>query len=586
MDATSKAISTTTGPRGSVALHGVLAGLVSGLLLVLSFPPTGWGWLAIFVPLAPSIFALLVARRGLKPLWPAVCVGLGALPAWLWLHRFMWAITGPGFPAHGLYMAVYPVLYVWLLARLARRSEQLAWLIGVPVFWVGLEFLRGEIAINGYPWCLLGHPLIDFVPAKKIGAVFGVYGVSMLVLLVVPLQSSVRALLDRHKGVPHAPSAAPLAVIGMVAILLGVGYFTSTDPGPGTVKLRLAAIQTNLPQSNKMAWKPQQQFDDFESWRALTNNAAAAHPTPDMIVWPETMFPGAGLDPASLQAQMENLRAQGKQGSTDAMVYANALLHDQEAHGVPLLMGAVTFDGLRFELGADGKRTPRFDGKFNSAVLMRAGGIEPARYNKMHLTPFGEQVPLVWRWPKLQQVVVGLGASGMAFDLKAGQVPRVFTVAGHGPSGQTVPVRFVTPICYEATFSETSRALVYQDGVRAADIMVNISNDGWFGSQPGARETHLLVGRWRCVELGVPMFRSVNTGVSAAIDSDGKLLVSGVDGRTEKAWVDGILTHEFLIDPNNSGTIFGRIGNVFGWVVFVAACVLGLATFLPQRKAT
>jgi apolipoprotein N-acyltransferase len=218
-----------------------------------------------------------------------------------------------------------------------------------------------------------------------------------------------------------------------------------------------------------------------------------------------------------------------------------------------------------------------YDRRLNSMFLVEEGRVHPEHYDKIELTPFGEVIPYVWRWKWLQRQIEQVGAGGMKFDLGVGSTYTVFDipigVSETGGAGYHVSV--VTPICFEATKSGHCRRLVYGErGGRRAALIINTSNDGWFGSFPGGREQHLLSCRWRCVELGVPMVRSVNTGISAFMDEQGKLRRRGPDGRGRSKGVDGVIIADVAVNPGD-GTIFGKIGNLFGW------CMVGLAGALP-----
>jgi apolipoprotein N-acyltransferase len=568
--------------------------VLSGVLTVLAFPPVGWWPLAIFIPL-PLIWAGVQFSReqGGRRIWPrALLAGLAIAPFWLWLHRFFADIAAPAWPLHALYMGLYASLFVWLLARVGRTmGTRWLWLVA-PVMWTGIEFLRGEIVIGGYPWFLAAHPLIENPAARWLAKFAGIYAVGTLAAFVVTYLSRLGRDTSASAWwtIPgrvrlHEPWGTIVAFAMTLAITF-VPSQISRVPGPHPLaSIRLSALQTNLPQSNKIGWQPGQQERDFAEWRLLTQQAASK--SPDLIAWPETMFPGFALDRDSIAEQRRFVRANGNSEAESASTYfARTLLEDQATHQVPLLIGSIAFDQLKLSTDAAGKAKVDHAGKFNSAVLLRFGKIEEQRYDKMHLTPFGEQIPGLWRWPALQNKVVGLGAAGMAFDLSQGTVPRLFSISAKQKDGHTESVRFVAPICYETTFSDTTRELVYQLGERKADIMINLSNDGWFGNQPGLRETHLLVNRWRCVELGVPMFRAVNTGISAAIDREGNVVAQGVDGRSELWNVPGVLTAELTLPPAGSGTLFGRIGNIWGWAMFGLTTLLMLVTFFKRPAPT
>jgi apolipoprotein N-acyltransferase len=263
-------------------------------------------------------------------------------------------------------------------------------------------------------------------------------------------------------------------------------------------------------------------------------------------------------------------------------------------------VGAQAVEGLRLTDLNNGSAKMAFDARYNSVFLVWQGRVQVDRYDKISLTPFGEVIPYVWRWPGLQKLIMNVGAGGMKFDLTSGSALTVFeapvsrskietvagpmtpTAAAHSDEDRTrVPV--VTPICFEATKSDLCRRLVYEGGARRAAIIINMSNDGWFGDLMGGREQHLLAARWRCVELGLPMVRAVNTGISCSIDARGVLRKYGPDGQTQAVNVDGVLVDTVALAPIDGATIFARCGNAFGWIVLVLAALSPVLSWKALR---
>ena len=274
----------------------------------------------------------------------------------------------------------------------------------------------------------------------------------------------------------------------------------------------MLALQTNLPQSNKVGWTPEAQWRDANEFAVRTVEAvraAEAVGTPvDLVVWPETMLPGVGLEAESIEFMASRDWWPGDR-------FATLAVQLQSVVGRPLLLGSGSFEGLR--LGADGE-TLDWDARFNSVYLLDDRGLDAVvRYDKMVLTPFGETMPYISAWPWLEAQLLEFGARGMRFDLVAGTSFVRFDVVGDGGDSFAV----ATPICFEDTVPQACRRLVYEDGRKVSDLLVNPSNDGWFGDHDGARDTHLQLARLRCIENRVPMVRAVNTGRSAWIDSDG-----------------------------------------------------------------
>jgi apolipoprotein N-acyltransferase len=239
-----------------------------------------------------------------------------------------------------------------------------------------------------------------------------------------------------------------------------------------------------------------------------------------------------------------------------------------------MVIGAIGYDNVRFDTSTK-PLTVTDDGQFNSAFLLKGGEVA-ARYDKVQLTPFGEIMPYIHHWPWLQQRLLDFGAGGMSFNLSPGRKPlRLELEVG----GQRVAVG--TPICFEVTDSGVNR-----DQLRAGEpipsLLLNITNDGWFGNFEGGRRQHMEIARWRAVELGVPMVRAANTGISSAFDHRGRPIKIGVDTGGE-AHVDGVMTVE--VRPTRPMTPYFRIGNVFAGVCLVLPLVLvGAAWLVPLAE--
>jgi apolipoprotein N-acyltransferase len=201
------------------------------------------------------------------------------------------------------------------------------------------------------------------------------------------------------------------------------------------------------------------------------------------------------------------------------------------------------------------------------------GGRGVARYDKMCLTPFGEVMPYISDWPWLEQKLLNFGAQGMRFELSEGSGFQPLEV--RRPSGAVV---VATPICFESTVSGAVRAMVYDRGKRRAHVIVNVTNDGWFGGWAGVREHHLLHSRWRAIELGVPVVRAANTGISCVIDARGN-----VQPDHPQAWREAGYASEIVL-AEHDGTIYGRVGNVAGPVSAAAMVVLAVAGAIQGRR--
>jgi apolipoprotein N-acyltransferase len=306
---------------------------------------------------------------------------------------------------------------------------------------------------------------------------------------------------------------------GVLAAVWGSYGLWRTSSAPQIPGPTVLAVQTNLPQSNKVGWAPADQWRDANEFAMRTVEAVRAAEADGvpiaLVAWPETMLPGVGLESDSV----EFMAAQGWWPGDRFVRLVD------ELHGIvgrPLLIGSGSFEGLRL---AEGGESLDWDARHNSVYLVDDGGAaEAARYDKLFLTPFGETMPYISAWPWLETQLLDLGARGMQFDLVPGAGPVRFGLTWRTDEGEERLTGVATPICFEDTVPAVCRELVWDGGRRAVDLLVNASNDGWFGDWPGPRGVHLQLARFRCIENRVPMVRAVNTGRSASIDSVGRLL--------------------------------------------------------------
>ena len=532
-----------------VALLAGLHALAFGLM----FPPLKAWWLAPLA-MAPLVAAArLVARgacsrRGMRRLAAGCVVFAVCTTGWLITGAWMRTITDAGWPALAVYMGLFPTAFTWAAWRMQRspRTARIPLALAAGVLWGGLEAARALILFDGYPWHLLAHPLID---APWVPQAADLLGVGVLSALCAATGG---ALVEfRRRG-----AMAVVAALWIAAAVYGAWRLQAPlAPGP-----TLLLVQTNLPTSNKNAWTPQAQLRDVPTFVSLTRQgaarAAAAGVRLDLAVWPETMLPGYGLEPETIRLQVDG-------GWFPGDVFSRQVTQLQESIGVPLVVGSASFRNLR----PQGDRWA-WDGHFNSAYLV--GGPPPwPRYDKLFLTPFGETMPYIRAWPALQQALLDIGAKGMTFDLRAGQNAVRFNLPG--PEGMA----FAVPICFEDTMAPVCRRLAIQDGRKVAPLLVNISNDGWFGDHDAGRRTHVDIARWRAIELRVSLARAANTGLSAVVDPMGRV-------RSElPPKVAECLVAPTWLDPRV--TLYARVGEVGSHLLVLGALIMIISTFVPSR---
>ena len=539
------------------------------------------------VAIGPLVWA--GCKGAARPKRTALWTALGVLPFWFIEQMWLINVTEVGYPCLAVYLCVYSYAFVWAIGTARGADWPIPMSVVVPVAWTALEVVRGEIVFTGYAFFLLGQPLVDNPVLASPGAVFGAYGVSFLVAAIAGAVADAAGWsgLPRHSG-----GVGALATALVWGVLAWLGEWSGW-PGP-TQEIRVAVVQTHLPQDNKIAWPMGKRLKDFKRFGDLTRLGASQSPKPSLIVWPETMFPGNALNGEAVRVEREaglRFRIQDDpdfpEGATVlATVFVDDLCKLQTEVGVPMLVGAIAAEGLRITSRPNGGVSRESDRRYNSVFAVVDGKVLPARYDKVDLTPFGEVIPYLWRWPVLQKQALSLGAGGMMFDLAFGEHigPLDVPLGRSGEPDHPASLRVATPICFEATRAGLCRRLVRPSDGPTAGLIVNLSNDGWFGPYDGGRRVHLLAARWRCIELGIPMVRAVNTGVSAAIDRRGRVLNQRLTDPLRSITVeDGVLDAHVQVANSPGRTIFAVVGLVPAYLVSVAGFV-GIGLMWRRRR--
>lgn len=552
------------GARRSAFGAGAAGGLCHGVLMALAFAPVGlWG--AALLAVAPLA---LVAWKAKRARWAGLGACVGAAPMWWWLHRWIWDVSAAGLPVLVGYLSLYAGAFVAMGVLWRRVVERKGWGTwrfwwALPVVWCGLEMFRGSVMWDGYAWFFVGHPLIDAQWGAGLGSMVGAIGASLVVAAMgVWVVWVVRAFWER-KGKRGA-----LVMFLLLALVGGVGWMAGSSTPIGQregLHVRLGLVQTNVAQSNKMGWGIEQRLADFARMEELTREAKAKGA--EVIVWPETMFPGLALNKEAVDAERAaELRYRGGVKSTE---FHDRLLALQEEVGVPLVVGAIAMEGVRIEEDEGGIRVER-DATFNSVFVVDGSGVREERYDKVRLTPFGEYMPYISKWPWLERQLLSLGASGMSFDLEASDAVRTLQVdLGGGKS-----VRIGTPVCFEGSEAGLCRAMARQ----GVDGLINVTNDGWFGRALGGRENHLMMARWRAVENGVWVSRAANTGVSCVIDQWGRVV------ETLRANEEGVLVVEVRVGGGGGTLYSSMLGGSVGGLCLAGTGLLGVGSVLGRER--
>lgn len=529
------------------------------VLMALAFPRPGL-WPLAHVALAPLTIAAICSHRIRRTAGMALGVGF---VWWLVMIYWMAPVTWPGYVGLALVEGCFVALYVLIIRLVARGSGGPRWLrsvplvVLVPIVWVGLEYVPGAIIVDGFPWFLIAHSQPTWY--IQFADLLGVYGVSLTVAMTGGMIADV--VLRRRMAWRFSVPAWGL----ITAAVIGYGAYRLDQSFPHSAAIRIAVIQPNVPQSNKEAPTDEQDRADFRQMLELSRKAMASKP--DLIVWPETMVPRAIND--------ESMAIYRRLNHPDQM-YRLSLESFASRHHVNMIVGA---HGLtQWKRVSDGWRPGR---RYNSAYLVTPTGVSPMRFDKMHRVPFGEYIPGLESIPWAKALLLKLTPYDYDYSLQAGRKATVFDVRIGGAVW-----RVGTPICFEDVLGDVPRTMVWsEDDRKRVDVLTNISNDGWFaGTAEGPQ--HERIARFRCVENRVPMARSVNTGISSFIDSDGRVIERvSVDGRSQG--VAGFAVGELWRDPRV--TLYGRVGDAAGaaamWATLGLIGVAGAAKLWRRGHA-
>jgi apolipoprotein N-acyltransferase len=554
----------------------VALGAVFALLFGAMFPPFDAVLLALIAP-APVILVALRTRGAWRS---AAGVAIASAPMWWFHHAWIGEITGAGlWPLVG-YLSLWPGLFVLIGARMATRWPG-AWVVlWAPVVWGALEFLRGEVVLDGYPWFMVGEAEFSSVLRPPGIYLTGIVGVALSVLIAYPAHR----VLENPSALRRS-FAQPLGWVWIALILwivvvrpaLGIGSGpepTGNRDAPNA--LRVGIVQTNIPQSVRGEWPLETRVEDLERFLAMTRAVAAMEPAPDLIVWPETMFPGETLTPEVIARQRE-LGVYYSSVGVPVTHFHDRLVAVQAELGIPMLVGAIGLEGYTITPTPSGGFSTETGARFNSVFVVADGAVDPVRYDKTFLTPFGEVMPYISAWPWLEQKLLALGADGMTFELSAGT--RVDPLVVRLRDGREI--RVATPVCFEATMAEVVRAMVFAGGKRRADLIVQVTNDGWFGEFTPGKVHHARLAQWRAVENRTPVVRVANTGISMAFDASGRELELMPEGPRDRVEWAGVV--DVPIASGAPGTVFSRIGNLPAWIAVVATVVMGFVVRGSKR---
>ncbi len=505
---------------GSPAL--ILA-LVSGILLALSFPRYGhplFAWIAL-TPLIVAVFAAQdtpgrsTQRGGPRRFLLGLVAGAGYFGGTVyWTGTVVTQFGGLSWPVGVIvaallvsYLALFPGLFAlclgWLGAKFGLRAILLA-----PAIWVTTELARTYFW-SGFPWVLLGYSQTTVLPIAQLASIVGVFGVSALV-------AAVGAALAYF--VISRSMASIAMLVGAGVVVLGIAFWGNhrlshdafVDQGR---PVRVALIQGNIPQDQK--WDDAQAGNILNTYLSMTREAARQGA--QLVIWPESSTPFPFQDD---RIGGERIRSLVRETGIELLLGSDQIDHSTKSY-------------------------------YNAAFLVRKDGSVAGVYQKMHLVPFGEFVPL-------QRLLFFVGPLVEAAGAFTPGAQMVMLPTSHGPIS--------TAICYEIVFP----GLVRESILKGSELLTTITNDAWYGHS-SAPYQHFVQASMRAIEQGRYLARAANTGISGIVDPYGRVVQQS--NIFERAVMVGD------VRMLQVATIYGRIGDLFAYI----CAALTLAALLFRR---
>jgi apolipoprotein N-acyltransferase len=491
----------------TLTTDAVFLAVLSGLLLFLSFPKYGSGWLA-WIAFIPLLFALKKSKTVAQGLLLGFITGVVSYIGIIYWIAFV--IVNYGYlPLHvgiilmlllACYLGVYISLFAGCIVYFRERNPLY---LTAPVLWVCFEHVK-SLLLTGFPWENLGYSQYLNTYFIQIADVAGVFGLSFLIVLTNVAIFEIINKRSRREYILTAVVCFLLAGVYVYGIcrLDQVNKAIQNSPG-----MEVSLIQGNIDQSIKWSENYQRETMNIYERLSLKNTPAKG----SLIVWPETAAPFNFQDKNKLRDQIINLSL--KTGSW-------------------MVFGSVS-----------SSREKDNTDYFNSAYLLSPSGEMKGKYDKVHLVPYGEYVPLRDVFPFIKKLTAGMGDFG--------------TGIGYYPLSMG-DKKIGILICYEAILPFAAR--MYKK--RSAELLVNITNDAWFGTT-SAPFQHISMAIFRAVETRLYLVRAANTGISGIIDPGGRIIA-----RTNIFQEDALKGYvKFVKMP----TFYARYGDLL-----VAACFVSI----------
>jgi apolipoprotein N-acyltransferase len=510
--------------RGAIALG-------AGALSSLAMAPFN-AWPILFLTFSVVVWLIDGSGAGAWRGVPAAALsgfwfGLGYFMAGLYWIGYAFLVDASTFAWLMPFAVVGLPAYLALFTALGFGLARLIWtrdasrILALAVSLTLSEWLRGHL-LTGFPWNSFGYALTEPLALAQTASLIGLWG---LTFLSVAIFASPAVLIDGNSR-GHKPWMAPLAAALLLVAMAIFGAVRLAQPAPPMVaNVRLRIMQPNLQQDVRFNYSAKAEV--MEKYLTLSDRAAGPQSTGvrdvSILIWPESAFPFFLTREADAMAEIADLLPKG----------------------TVLITGSVRAPDL-----PPGVRITR---AYNSIYVIDHDGDVLAIYDKLHLVPFGEYLPF-------QDWMEKLGFVQLT-KVQGGFIPGVRRRALDIPNAPKV----LPLICYEAIFP-----VDVAEGKDRPGWIVNVTNDGWFGMSTGPYQ-HLQQARLRAIELGLPIVRAANTGISAVIDPFGRLVARlglGIEGVLDSSLPTAI-----------APTAYARHGDIPLAIIFIAAFV-----FVVRRR--